>query len=69
MQKLSDLKAKLDKICEETKTSKKGIQCLVDYYIKSLGWTEDEAIKYTIGLFENGTIEKIKVIGKDGKEI
>lgn len=47
----------------------KGIRCLVDYYIESLGWTESEAIGYAIGLFENGTIEKIKVIGENGKEI
>ncbi len=69
MQKLSDLKAELDRLCDETKTSRKGIRCLVDYYIESLGWSETEAVKYTIGLFENGTIEKIKVIGKSGKEI
>ena len=69
MEKLKDLNAKLDKICDDTKTSKKGIRCLVDYYIQSLGWREVDAVKYTIGLFENGTIEQIKVIGKDGKEI
>ncbi len=69
MKKLEELKKELDTICESTKTSRKGIQCLIDYYIKSLGWSESEAIKYTIKLFENGTIEMIKVIGKDGKEI
>lgn len=69
MRKSSDLKAELDRICEETKTSRKGIRCLVDYYIESLGWTESEAVGYIIGLFEDGTIEKIKVIGENGKEI
>jgi len=41
----------------------------VNYYINSLGWSEEEAIKYTIGLFHNGTIEQIKLIGKDGEEL
>ena len=69
MRKSSDFKAELDRICDETKTSKKGIRCLVDHYVESLGWSESEAIGYAIGLFENGTIEKIKAIGESGKEI
>lgn len=69
MQKLKELKAKLDRICEDTNTSKKGIRCLVDYYIISLGWTEEQAVQYAITLFENGTIDTIKVIGKDNKNI
>lgn len=69
MQNLRDLKAKLERICDETKTSRKGISCLVDCYIESLGWSETEAIRYAIGLFEDGTIEKIKVIDESGKEI
>lgn len=69
MRKSSDLKAELDRICDETKTSRKGIRCLVDYYIDSLGWSENKAVEYIIGLFKDGTIEKIKVIGENGKEI
>ena len=69
MDTIKDLKEKLNKICEETHTSKIGIKFLVNYYIKSLGFKEIDAIKYTIGLFENGIIEKIKIIGKDDKEL
>ena len=69
MRKSSDLKAELDRSCNEIKISRKGIRCLVDYYIESLGWSESEAIGYAIGLFESGTIEKIKAIGENGKEI
>jgi len=29
----------------------------------------DKASAYVIELFENGTIDSIKVLGKDGKEI
>ena len=69
MRKSSDLKAELDRSCNEIKISRKGIRCLVDHYIESLGWSESEAIGHAIGLFESGTIEKIKAIGENGKEI
>ena len=42
---------------------------LVNYYVNSLGWSEEEAIQYAIGLFHNGTIQQIKLIGKDGEEL
>ena len=42
---------------------------LVDYYIKSLGWSEEKAVNYAISLFHKGTIRKIKFLGKDGKEL
>ena len=38
-----------------------------DYYIKSLGWSEEEAVKYAIGLFKNGTIREIN--GKSGRNL
>ena len=60
------LKAKLNKLVDDTNTSRKGIDYLVNYYITSLGWSEDEAIKYAIKLFEDGVIDEIKVI--NGKE-
>lgn len=40
----------------------KGIDYLVNYYIHSLGWSEDEALRYAIKLFENGVIDEIEVI-------
>ena len=42
---------------------------LVNYYIHSLGWTEEAALIYAIGLFHNDTIRQIKLFGKDGEEI
>jgi len=66
---MENKRAELYKICDETNTSRSGMDYLVDYYIKSLGWTEEEAVKYAIGLFKNGTIREIKLIGKDGKEL
>ena len=64
-----NLREELYKICDETNTSRTGMDFLVNYYINSLGWTEEEAIKYAIGLFHNGTIQQIKLIGKDGEEL
>lgn len=64
-----ELRAELEEICEKTDTRLSGIEFLVDYYIKSLGWTEARALEYAIGLFHNGTITQIKLIGKDGREI
>lgn len=66
---MENKREELYRICDETNTSRKGMDFLVDYYIKSLGWTEEEAVKYAIGLFHNGTIAQIKFIGKDGNEI
>lgn len=66
---MNNLKEKLLKLCEQYKTSTEGINYLINYYINSLGWTEEEAIKYTIKLFDNGTIDESKIIGgTDGKD-
>lgn len=58
--------------CKRTKTSVEGMEKLVEYYIRSLGWSEKKANEYALTLFEDGTIEKIKVIGgkkrKDGSK-
>lgn len=57
------LKEKLALICKTTDTNKKGINLLLEYYQKTLGWSEEKAIAYVIDLFENGTIDAIKVLG------
>ena len=62
----NELKAKLYKLVDNTNTSRKGIDFLVNYYITSLGWSENDALRYTIKLFEDGVIDEIKVI--NGKE-
>lgn len=63
------LKEKLIKKCKNTNTSIDGINLLLEYYKSSLGWNEEKAINYILKLFENGTIDTIKFIGKDNKEI
>ncbi len=61
---MNNLQEKLLKLCEQHKTSTEGINYLINYYINYLGWTEEEAIKYIIELFDNGTIDKIKRLGE-----
>ena len=64
-----EVRKQLYEMCDKTNTSKSGMYHLVNYYIKSLGWNEEEACKYALSLFHDGTITQIKLIGKDGKEL
>jgi len=66
---VEELRKELEEICEKTNTRLSGMLYLKDYYIKDNGWTEKAAYEYCIHLFQNGTIQQIKLIGKDGKEI
>lgn len=64
-----ELRRELKETCEKTNTRLSGMEFLVRYYMESLHWDEAAAIEYALGLFRNGTIAEIKLIGKDGKEI
>lgn len=66
---LEQLREELKETCEKTNTSTTGIEFLIKYYITQLGWSKEQAINYTLGLFRDGTIEEIKLLGKDGEEI
>lgn len=66
---MSEFRKKLYEMCDKTNTRKSGIDFLVNYYIESLHWSEDEACKYALSLFKNGIIQNIKLIGKDGQEL
>ncbi len=67
--KVEELRTELKETCEKHNTRLSGMEYLVNYYIKSLNWTEKEALQYAVDLFKNGTIEQIKFIGNDGKPI
>lgn len=64
-----EVRKQLYEMCDKTNTSRTGMDHLVSYYIKSLGWNEEEACKYALSLFHDGTITQIKLLGKDGKEL
>lgn len=66
---INELKAELKEICEKTNTRISGMEYLIKYYMDSLHWTEEKAYEYAIELFHNGTIQEIKIIGKDGTEL
>lgn len=59
----------LMQFCKDTQTSQKGILALLRYYTDTLGWGMQNSLDYVVGLFENGTIQKIKELGgmADGK--
>lgn len=64
---IRQLNNELDQICQSTNTNRSGLAVLISYYQKSLGWTEEASIRYAIELFKNGTIDQIKVFGKNGE--
>ena len=65
---LEKLKEQLLKLIESRGQTMKNYESLLKYYQTSLGWSEEEAIKYVISLFDNGTMDEIIDLGKgDGK--
>lgn len=57
------LEIELHNLIVMSKTNEEGYKKLIDYYMQSLKWSEQKAIKYCIGLFKNGTIDEIKMLG------
>lgn len=53
----------LVQFCKDTQTSQAGVLTLLRYYTDTLGWGMQESLDYVVGLFENGTIQKIKELG------
>ena len=60
----------LIQLCKDTQTSQAGVLTLLRYYTDTLGWGMQESLDYVVGLFKNGTIQKIKELGGmvDGKQ-
>lgn len=63
---MSENKEKLKVLCKAKGVKIQGIEHLIEYYQKSLGWSEQQAIEYAIKLFEDGIIDSIMVISKEG---
>lgn len=66
---VEELRTELKDTCEKYETRYSGMEYLVKHYMKSLKWTEKEALEYALKLFHDGTITQIKLIGKDGNEL
>lgn len=58
------LEIELHNLIVMSKTNEEGYKKLIDYYMQSLKWSEQKAIKFCIGLFKNGTIDEIKMVGE-----
>ena len=63
---MSENKQKLIELCKVKGAKMQGIEYLIEYYQKALGWSEQQAVEYAIKLFEDGTIDSIMVILKEG---
>ena len=63
---MSENKQKLIELCKAKGAKIQGIEHLIEYYKKSLGLSEQQAIEYALKLFEDGTIDSIMVISKKG---
>ena len=63
---MSENKQKLIELCKVKGAKMQGIEHLIEYYQKALGWREPQAVEYAIKLFEDGTIDSIMVISKEG---
>lgn len=57
---------KLKELCNAKGAKVQGIKHLIEYYQKSLNWSEQQAIEYVLKLFDGGTIDAIIVISKKG---
>ena len=63
---MSENKQKLIELCKAKGAKIQGTEHLIEYYQKALGWSEPQAVEYAIKLFEDGTIDSIMVISKEG---
>ena len=58
--KVDELRRELYEYCDKTETPRNEIEYIVNYYIHSLKWTEEDVLMYIVGSFLNGSIRQIK---------
>ena len=58
--RINELRRELYEYCNKTETSRNEIEYIVNYYINSLSWTEEDVLMYIVGTFLNGSIRQIK---------
>ena len=65
---VEELRKQLILLIESRGQTMKNYESLLKYYQTSLGWSEEQALKYVISMFDNGTMDEIINLGKgDGK--
>jgi len=63
---MSNNNQKLIELCKTKGAKIQGIEHLIEYYQRSLGWSEQQAIECALKLFEDGTIDYVMIISKKG---
>lgn len=65
---VEELKKQLIKLIESRGQTIKNYESLLKYYQTKLGWSEEQALKYVISMFDNGTMDEIIALGKGDKK-
>ena len=65
---VEELRKQLILLIESRGQTIKNYESLLKYYQTQLGWSEEQALKYVISMFDNGTMEKIIALGKGDKK-
>jgi len=65
---VEELRKQLILLIESRGQTIKNYESLLKYYQTQLGWSEEQALKYVISLFDNGTMDEIIALGKGDKK-
>ena len=65
---VEELKKQLIILIESRGQTIKNYESLLKYYQTQLGWSEEQALKYVISMFDNGTMDEIIALGKGDKK-
>ena len=65
---VEELRKQLILLIESRGQTIKNYESLLKYYQTQLGWSEEQALKYVISLFGNGTMDEIIALGKGDKK-
>lgn len=65
---VEELRKQLILLIESRGQTIKNYESLLKYYQTQLGWSEEQALKYVISMFDNGTMDEIIALGKGDKE-
>lgn len=65
---VEELRKQLILLIESRGQTIKNYESLLKYYQTQLGWSEEQALKYVISMFDNGTMDEIIALGKGDKK-
>ena len=65
---VEELRKQLILLIESRGQTIKNYESLLKYYQTQLGLSEEQALKYVISMFDNGTMDEIIALGKGDKK-